>query len=281
MSNRQVDDKLKLMILGVDIGGTKTLLGVFDTMGEVVETLKFPTPKEYDQFLAELKTNFNNLKEKSFETAVVAIPGMLNRGKGTFLRAGNLSWHDVAIVEDLQTAVGITTLEAENDAKLAGLFEAQAFPDSLVLYITISTGIGTAVVSSGRLDHAMLDSEGGFILISDGKQMLPWEKVGSGKAIKEKYGRLARDIDDSAIWDEITDIMALGVLDLCAVVEPDVVIIGGGVGSSFKKFGEMLTKKVAKLKPEIVKMPKIVGAKDAEMASLRGCYVYAQQTAKS
>ena len=101
------------------------------------------------------------------------------------------------------------------------------------------------------------------------------------KAIKEKYGRLARDIDDSAIWDEITDIMALGVLDLCAVVEPDVVIIGGGVGSSFKKFGEMLTKKVAKLKPEIVKMPKIVGAKDAEMASLRGCYVYAQQTAKS
>lgn len=257
------------------------MLGVFDTMGEVVETLKFPTPKEYDQFLAELKTNFNNLKEKSFETAVVAIPGMLNRGKGTFLRAGNLSWHDVAIVEDLQTAVGITTLEAENDAKLAGLFEAQAFPDSLVLYITISTGIGTAVVSSGRLDHAMLDSEGGFILISDGKQMLPWEKVGSGKAIKEKYGRLARDIDDSAIWDEITDIMALGVLDLCAVVEPDVVIIGGGVGSSFKKFGEMLTKKVAKLKPEIVKMPKIVGAKDAEMASLRGCYVYAQQTAKS
>lgn len=281
MPNCKLSDKLKLMILGVDIGGTKTLLGVFNKTGEVVETLKFPTPKEYDQFLAELKTNFNNLKEKSFETAVAAIPGMLNRGKGTFLRAGNLSWHDVAIVEDLQNAVGITTLRTENDAKLAGLFEAQAFPDSLVLYITISTGIGTAVVSSGRLDHAMLDSEGGFILIPDGKQMVPWEKIGSGKAIKEKYGKLARDIDDLGIWDEITNIMALGVVDLCAVVEPDVVIIGGGVGSSFKKFGEMLTTKVAKLKPEIVKMPKIVGAKDAEMASLRGCYVYAQQTNNS
>lgn len=280
MPNRSSGDKLKLMILGVDIGGTKTLLGVFDEKGEVVETLKFPTPKEYDGFLVELAANFKKLKEESFKTAVAAVPGMLNRGKGTFLRAGNLSWHDVSIVEDLQNAVGITTLQTENDAKLAGLFEAQDFPESLVLYITISTGIGTSVIDHGKLDHAMLDSEGGFILIPNGKQMLPWEKVGSGKAIKEKYGKLARDIDDRKVWDEITDTMALGVVDLCAVVEPDVVIIGGGVGTSFLKYGEMLTAKVAKLKPEIVKMPKIVGAKDAERASLRGCFVYAQQTAK-
>lgn len=269
------------MVLGIDIGGTKTLLGVFNKNGEVVETLKFPTPKEYDQFLGELEANFKNLKEKSFETAVAAVPGMIDRGRGTFLRGGNLNWHDVAIVEDLRNAVGITTLHTENDAKLAGLFEAQAFPQSLVLYITISTGIGTAVVTNGHLDQAMLDSEGGFILISDGKRMLPWEKVGSGKAIKEKYGKLVRDIDDPKTWDEITDTMALGVVDLCAVVEPDVVVIGGGVGSSFKKYGETLTAKVAKLKPEIVKMPKIVGAKDAEMASLRGCYVYAKQANNS
>lgn len=281
MPNHVVGDKLKPMILGVDIGGTKTLLGVFDDQGEVVETLKFPTPKEYGAFLAELKTSVKKLENKRFDTAAVAVPGRLDRGKGTFIRGGNLEWHDVDILEDLRSAVGITTLQAENDAKLAGLFEAQAYPESLVLYITISTGIGTAVVKNGRLDHAMLDSEGGFILISDGKQMRPWEKVGSGKAIKEKYGNLACDIDDEKTWDEITDTMALGVLDLCAVVEPDVIIIGGGVGSSFEKYGDILTKKVAKLKSEIVKMPKIVGAKDAERASLRGCYVYAQQTSTS
>lgn len=265
------------MILGVDIGGTKTLLGVFDKKGEVVETLKFPTPKDYEEFLVEIKANVEKLKNKDFSTGVAAVPGMIDRGRGTFLRGGNLAWHDVAIVEDLQNAVGITTLRTENDAKLAGLFEAQAYPQSFVLYITISTGIGTAVVKNGQLDRAMLDSEGGFILISDGEQMVPWEKVGSGKTIKAKYGKLAREIEDPKIWDEITDTMALGVTDLCAVIEPDVVIIGGGVGTSFLKYGEMLTKKVAKLKPEIVKMPKIVGAKDAEMASLRGCYVYAQQ----
>ncbi len=269
------------MILGVDIGGTKTLLGVFDDSGEVVETFKFPTPKDYDEFLATLSDSLKKLKNKTFETAVAAVPGMIDRGRGTFLRGGNLSWHGVAITKDLQTAVGITTLRTENDAKLAGLFEAQSFSESLVLYITISTGIGTAVVENGRLDQAMLDGEGGFILISDGEQMLPWEKVGSGQAIKKKYGKLACDIDDTKVWDEITNTMALGVIDLCAVVEPDVVIIGGGVGSSFKKYGEMLTKKVAGLRPEIVKMPEIVGAKDAEMASLRGCFVYAQQAIES
>lgn len=269
------------MILGVDIGGTKTLLGVFNKKGEVVETFKFPTPKNYKEFLSELKTSVNNLKNKGFKTAVAAVPGRLERDKGTFVRGGNLSWLNVSICKDLQDAVGITTLQVENDAKLAGLSEAQAYPDSLVLYITISTGIGTSVVDNGRLDHAMLDSEGGFILVSNGKEMLPWEKVGSGRAIKEKYGKLARDIDDQKIWDEITDTMALGIADLCAVVEPEVIVIGGGVGSSFAKFGSLLTAKVAKLKPEIIRMPKIVGAKDAEMASLRGCYVYAQQTAKN
>lgn len=269
------------MILGIDIGGTKTLLGVFDKKGVVIETLKFPTPKDYKEFLEVLKTSVHSLKNKDFKTAVAAVPGRLEREQGTFTRGGNLQWRDVSIRKDLCNAVGITTLQVENDAKLAGLSEAQVYPDSFVLYITISTGIGTSVVDHGRLDHTMLDSEGGFILISSGKEMLPWEKVGSGKAIKEKYGKLARDIDDQKIWDEITNTMALGIVDLCAVVEPEIIIIGGGVGSSFAKFGNLLTTKVAKLKPEIVRMPKIVGAKDAEMASLRGCYVYAQQTAKN
>ena len=269
------------MILGIDIGGTKTLLGVFDKKGEVIETLKFPTPKNYKEFLSVLKSSVANLKTRDFKTAVAAVPGRLERERGTFTRGGNLQWQDVSIRKDLCDAVGITTLQVENDAKLAGLSEAQTYPDSFVLYITISTGIGTSVVDHGRLDHAMLDSEGGYILLSNGDSMLPWEKVGSGKAIKEKYGKLACEIDDHKTWDEITDTMALGIVDLCAVVEPEIVIIGGGVGSSFSKFGDQLIKKVAKLKPEIVRMPKIVGAKDAEMASLRGCYVYAQQTAKN
>ena len=47
---------LKTMIVAVDIGGTKTLLAVFDTNMNLVQKVKFATPTEnYGEFLAALK----------------------------------------------------------------------------------------------------------------------------------------------------------------------------------------------------------------------------------
>ena len=68
-------------------------------------------------------------------------------------------------------------------------------------------------------------------------ELVPWETFASGKAIVRRFGKLASEIDDPAIWKIISRDLALGIIDMAANIQPDVIIIGGGVGTHFKKYG--------------------------------------------
>lgn len=267
------------MILGVDIGGTKTLFGVFNSGGELLKTVRVPTPKNYKDFLEKFGEIYLSLDYK-ISQVVIAVPGRIDKSAELVVSYGNLPWKNTPLKSDIST---ITTLPVtiENDAKLAALSEAnQHKPEAeKVLYITFSTGIGAGLVYKGKLDEAMLDSEVGQILLpnpDNDSELIRWELFASGKALYEKYGKKAEDLDDKQAWAEFTKKMAVGVVDLCAVIEPDVVIIGGGVGAHFNKYGGMLQKSVLAILPYMVKKPSIVGAKNAELASLLGCYEYSK-----
>ena len=170
----------------------------------------------------------------------------------------------------------------ENDAKLAALAESSLISDKYdkILYLTFSTGIGAGLVYKGHLDEAMIDSEAGQMLLADrdeGGKLVRWESMASGKALYKKYGKKASEIDDLNIWESHSYKMALGIVELCAVIEPDAIIIGGGVGSHFDKFNRPLSNAIEKLLPDLVKKPVLLGAKNAELASLLGCYAYSRE----
>jgi predicted NBD/HSP70 family sugar kinase len=73
--------------------------------------------------------------------------------------------------------------------------------------------------------------------------------------------------------------MALGIVDNCSVFNPDTVIIGGGVGTYFDKYGDFLNIEIDKLLSEaaIIKKPAVIGAKNAEEAVVLGCIIMAKQ----
>lgn len=266
------------MILGVDIGGTKTLLGVFDEDNSLLETQRFETPQSYPDFLDAFKQALGLLEHRHFIRGVAAVPGFLDRKSGTVVRLGNLPWQNVSIRDDLSMAAQ-TTFDIENDAKLAGLYEArqlQPIPDR-VLYVTVSTGISSGLIYKGKLDEGMIDSESGQMLLpSPDGTLASWESFASGKAIYAKYGMRAADITDPAAWSEIAENIALGLIELCAVIEPDVIVIGGGVGTHFKKYEALLLPKVTDRLSPMVRRPLIRGATNAEQAALLGCLEYAK-----
>src|SRR5579872_5862558 len=112
------------MYLGADVGGTKTLLAALDEQGAKKATRKFPTPKDYQEFLSQFGAAFNELKaDYELSAGAIGIPGFIDRTRGVGLMFGNLPWKDIAIKQDLESLTGISFL-VENDAKTAALYEA-------------------------------------------------------------------------------------------------------------------------------------------------------------
>lgn len=134
------------MYAGVDIGATKTLVAVLTNDGVITQKIKFPTPKKYEDFLAELKKTVEQLTTSDFKAAGVAVPGRLNRKQGKVIGLGNLPWENEPIQRDCEKILHCPVV-IENDANLAALSEAMLHKDKeTVLYITVSTGIGTVRV---------------------------------------------------------------------------------------------------------------------------------------
>jgi glucokinase len=261
------------MYLGIDIGGTKTLVGRFTKDGELQEMVKFATPKDYAEFLSILANNVARITTKPWKMACAAAPGRINREAGIGIRFGNLAWKNVPLGKDISA---ITNCEAilENDAKLAALSEARLLKPlkHKTVYITLSTGIGVGVVVDGKLDPTLIDMEVGSMEFEHHGKVATWESFASGRAIVKRFNKEARDITDPHVWKIIGHDIALGLIDIAAVVQPDIIIIGGGVGSHFSKFKEPLRDALKEYESPLVHAPKVVAAKNPEQAVLFGCY---------
>ena len=266
------------MFAAVDIGGTKTLVAVFDKHGKILEQIKFPTPENYDDFKIELAKTVANLSTKDFRLAVVAIPGKIDRIRGIAISLGNLAWKNINIQADAEEIFHAPTL-LENDAKLGGLSEALVLENKYqkVLYVTISTGIGLGLTIDGYIDVNLGDGGGRNMMLEHNGKIMPWEEFGSGKAIVKKYGERASDINDIDTWKRIVKDFAVGIIDLIAVLNPDVIVIGGGVGSHFDKFGALLIERLKIYETPLLPIPPILAAKHPEEAVIYGCYEFAKQ----
>ena len=266
------------MYLGIDIGGTKILLAVFDENGQILKQFKFPTPQKYEDFLTELEKALQELKNYQIRACCCAIPGRIDRKRGIAISLGNLLWQNIAVKEDLSKILGSVEIFIENDANLAGLYEALNHKEyKKVVYITIGTGIGVGIIIDGKIDPEFTDSEvGNMILEHDGK-LQKWEDFASGKALKRRYGKLASEIDDPKIWAEYVDSLLVGLEATLAAFQPALLIIGGGVGAHFDKFGDLLIKKLNGLNNKMVPIPPIIQAKRPEEAVIYGCYVFLRQ----
>ena len=269
------------MYAAVDIGGTKTLVATFNNKGELTEQIKFPTPQVYDDFLLELAATVAKLSTKEFNAVGVAAPAKIEHKDGILLSASNLAWKNEPLGHDSERLFNCP-VRVENDAKVAALSEAKlAGPKyQIVVYITISTGIGIGVCADGKLDSALLDAEAGLMMVESDDKMVHWQSVASGKAIVAKYGKRASELDDPAAWKNISRLIAKGLMSIIAIIQPDIILVGGGVGAHFEKFEHQLKAELKKYESPVVPIPLIRKAKHPEEAVVYGCYELARSISK-
>lgn len=267
------------MYLAIDVGGTKTLVAVLNEHGVIKEKIKFPTPENYKDFLKQIKTSITEFNCQDYKAAGVGIPvSLFDRKRGVAINFSNLPWKNVSVAKDLRPILGCPTV-VENDAKLAALSESRLLKDryNKVLYVTISTGIGFGLIVDNQIDPNIGDDGGASLLIEHQGKTIPWEKFASGQAIYKKYGKKASEIEDQATWKTISRNIARGLITLLSITEPDIIVIGGGVGTHFKKYGDLLQAEVKKFDLPLLRIPPIIGAQRPEDAVIYGCYDYAKE----
>ncbi len=266
------------MYLGIDIGGTKTLVASLDDNGVITESNKFPTPQDYQEFLITLAQNVDNLSTKDFKAVGVGMPATsINRTEGIGLSFANLAWHNVPVQQDIENLIGCP-VALENDAKLAGLSEAMLRKEvNSLLFITVSTGIGYSLIKNLEIDPNIGDGGGSLLLLEHKGKLVPWESFASGKAIVTTFGQKAHDITDPEIWKIIARNLSAGLMELIAVAEPDLIVIGGSVGVYLDKFIEPLTHNLKAIETPLFKIPPIEAAIRPDEAVVYGCYDYAKR----
>ena len=198
------------MIIAGDIGGTKTLLGLFSRAQGVKHPLlveEFPSQK-YDS-LERIIAEFLQQIEAMPAGASLAVAGPVIHGRsritnlpwiidsGTIARKTGLS--EVHLLNDLQaTAAAVPTLEAED---LAVLRAGEPDPTGAIAVIAPGTGLGEAYLTWSGQRYIAHPSEGGHSSFAPGSDdevdllaylypkfgHLSYERVGSGSGIPNLY----------------------------------------------------------------------------------------------
>ncbi len=264
------------MIITVDTGGTKTLIASFFKDGVIGKQIKFPTPKAPKDYVAAVRETLENeFSDRKIDAVVIAIPGIIRNGVAVW--CNNLGWRNFDVGTAFKGVLGDAPVYVENDANLAGLAETRALKTQPAssLYVTVSTGIGSGVITNSHIDPGLRYSEAGRALVEFDGVVREWESFASGQAIVKTYGKYARDITSKRTWYQIADRISRGFLVLIPIIQPDIIIIGGSIGTYFDQYSEQLIGLLKERLPAHIPTPKIVQAAHPEEAVIYGCYYYA------
>lgn len=249
--------------LGLDVGGTKCLAVAVDDDGVVLERRRVSTPNgaaALEEVLVELVESFERPVD-AWANIGLGVPGLVSL-EGVIVSSPNLPGiENFSVAQRLGERLR-RPIPVDNDANCAARAEwlvgaARGASDALI--VTLGTGIGGGVVADGRLvrgAHGFAGEIGHVVVVAGGRECACgrrgcWEQYASGTALR----RLAREaLDEGADWsrsnDEAVDVrqaaergnesalrvidefgnwVALGVATLAHVVDPESVVIGGGV----------------------------------------------------
>lgn len=272
------------MLIGIDIGGTKIRV-IGSHLGKKIEQQQtFATPTNQRQVLAAIIAATTAVAGRSPIDAIgIASPGPLDKKRGVILEPRNLSWHHLQVVAPLRKHFNCP-VALEHDASCGGMAEARmgaGQPFRSFVYITISTGIGTSIIIDKQPLPTPYNSEGGQMIIEPSLESLEgeigtFEHIASGAAIQKRFGKIAADIHDPQSWEVIAHELALGFYNIVTLINPQALVLAGGVSVHHKRFLPLLKRDLASL-PLLYPVPIIVPARFITDAPALGAILVAAQ----
>ena len=270
------------MKIGIDLGGSHIAIGIVDKNGKILEKvekkLRGTDTKELKKII--INTIIENVDKFSKDYEIteigIAIPGTVTENE--VIKSVNLGLKNYKIIEELKEKINLP-IKIRNDAKCAAI--AESTYGSLknykrILFLTLGTGIGGAVIIDNKLlntgelpgceiGHMVIEKNG--IECNCGKKGC-FEKYASMKAFKNNL-RKALDLDENfsgkellalinnttkeeknykiinKVKREFIENLAIGISNLVNIFEPEAI----GIGGSFVYFSDVL---LDELKEELI-----------------------------
>lgn len=281
----------------IDIGGTSIKYGMVREDGTFLATGEMPT--EAMQYggpgiMEKAKKIVEAYKaEYHPEGICVSTAGMVDCEQGKITYAAPLipDYTGTEIKKTLEKLYGIPC-EVENDVNCAGLaehFAGASRGSRISVCLTIGTGIGGAIIIDGKVFHGFSGSgcEVGYMHLPGGE----FQDLGASSVLVKKTAEYknmdpaeingkyvfeqARQGDEDCIRAirEMCEVLGMGIANICYVVNPEVVVLGGGIMAQKEYLKDMLRESLDKyLLPSVAQHTRLEFAQNQNQAGMLGAY---------
>lgn len=301
-------------VVGVDIGRRAIRIAVADLEGSIVARLDEPNRcRSASALVRTVRASAGRavaaagLNPREVVATVVGTPGVPDPAAGTVHRAPNLpGWERRGVLHELVAALAAagSDVVVENDANLCAVGEhalGAALGVDVLVCLTVGTGIGMGLLVEGRLFRGAHGAAGEIADLPYGPPPSgpaahrpgPMESAAAGQAVlaaarslgltkarsaKDVF-RLARagDARALAVVEEEAAKLAYVVPAVTAVLDPRLIVLGGGIGGNTDLLAAPMRRALAATIPVV---PEIVAGQLGEDAVLAGAIATALGTAR-
>ncbi len=230
-------------VLAVDLGGAKTATALVDPAGNMSEARRLPAADSFEASIDQIAASFS---ERASAVGVI-VPGIYDASTGRAW-APNLWGRSFYPLRDaLRQLLGVPVAGGSDRAAcvLAEQWLGAAIGLGNVVFVAVGTGIGVGVVADGRVVEGAHGAAGAAGWMLAGSPWKPeyaacggWETEAAGPAVARRAGMasaeavaIAARSGDAKALDALlqtADHLAAGIANLISVLDPEMVILGGG-----------------------------------------------------
>ena len=243
--------------IGVDIGGTNIRVARISREGDILAFVSQKVSRERKPLLDEIQTCIAKMITAETQGIGIGVAGRVSVPEAKVLTAGYLDLQDVNLGKIINDKFGLPVI-VDNDAYMAIFAESKigfAKDKENIVMFTIGTGVGGAVLlagklfygkgAAGQLGHLTIDPAGK--ICNCGRRGCI-ETFSSGTVLRSylaeeafSAGTMAEDIIEMSNMgnEKATRILGkwihplrMAIDSACAAFDPDVVILGGGLGKA-------------------------------------------------
>ncbi|HXW03553.1 MAG TPA: ROK family protein [Nitrosarchaeum sp.] len=240
--------------LGIDLGGSKTEAILLDENLNIIQRKRVPTPRnDYSQILDTITSlSFELLTNVKNYSIGICSPGAISKKTGLIKNSNTQSLIGKSLKEDLEKKLG-QKISMENDANCFAIAEstlgvAKGF--DVVFGIIMGTGVGGGIIINGKIHQGRTNIAGEWghhTLHQNGNNCYCGKKgcvetYISGPALEKRWKELTgksqnmpeilQNIDNSKQWkDEFLENFGFGLANVIDILDPDVIVLGGGLSN--------------------------------------------------